>query len=245
MHRTVLVLPAFNAASTLKDVVRLLDPQLRQRALLVDDASSDETVAVARSLGLEVIEHETNRGYGANQKTCYRSALERGADFVVMLHPDDQYDPRLVWAALFFLYQGTLDVVLGNRIRTRSEAIQGGMPRAKYFANRALTLLQNLWTGQNLGEWHSGFRAYRAEVLRTIQFERNSDSFDFDTQLLLQCVQAGFRLGDVPMPVRYHDRASSIALGAASRYALLTLWWCLRWGLHHAKLWRCALFQRS
>ena len=176
----------------------------------VDDGSSDRTAEVARSLGITVIEREQNGGYGANQKTCYQHALERDADFVVMLHPDFQYDSRVAGIAVDFLKLGICDVVLGSRIRTRREALDGGMPAWKYLANRILTTVENVALGQNLGDFHSGFRAYTREVLETIPFLENSDDFVFDNQFLAQAVHFGFRIGDVPVPVRYFEEASSI-----------------------------------
>jgi hypothetical protein len=190
-----------------------------------------------------VIRHERNKGYGGNQKTCYDTALAHGADFVVMLHPDYQYDARMIPAALDVLRLGICDVVLGNRIRTRAEALGGGMPRAKYLANRGLTIIENILTGQNLGEWHSGFRAYRRKVLEVVPYHRNSDDFVFDSQFLVQAVHFGFRVGDVPVPVRYFDEASSINYGASTRYAFATMWTFVLWYAHCAGLTRSPLFE--
>ena len=242
LAQTVVVLPAYNAARTLERVVEQVPASMRDRILLVDDASRDDTVAEADRLGLTYIQHERNLGYGGNQKTCYREALRMGARFVVMLHPDDQYEGRVIPVAVELLRLGIADVVLGNRIRTRREALDGGMPLVKYLANRGMTLLQNLATGQNLGEWHSGFRAYTAEVLDELPFGDNHDSFVFDSQFLLQCVHAGVRIADIPVPVRYHSEMSSIGLVSATRYALRTLWWLARWWLHRLGVWRCRLF---
>ena len=177
-------MPAYNAATTLEETLADIPAGTVDEVVLVDDCSRDGTVALARRLGLTVIEHDTNRGYGANQKTCYRAALDRGADIVVMIHPDYQYDSSLVPVLVELLRRPRrqCDVLLGNRIRARSEAIGGGMPLYKYLANRFLTGIENLWLGQNLGEFHSGLRAYRREVLETIPWETNSDDFVFDTQ---------------------------------------------------------------
>src|SRR5262249_25830467 len=191
--------------------------------ILVDDGIKDRTVQVAREMGLTVIEHPQNRGYGGNQKTCYRHALERGADIIVMIHPDYQYDSRVIPYAVGFIELGICDVVLGSRIRSRQEALSGGMPRWKYLANRALTAFENLSLGQNLGDFHSGFRVYRRAVLETIPFERNSDDFVFDTQFLVQAVHFGFRLGDIPVPVRYFKEASSINFKRSVKYGFGTL----------------------
>lgn len=240
--RTLVVMPAYNAAGTLEATLQALPDGCCDEVLVVDDASTDATVEVARRLPVTLVRHRQNRGYGGNQKTCYREALARGADFVVMVHPDDQYDARLVPAAVDILRLGVLDLVLGNRIRTRREALAGGMPRVKYLANRGLTLIENMLTGQNLGEWHSGFRAYRRELLEAVPFERNSDDFVFDSQLLLQAVHFGFRVGDIPMPVRYFDEASSISLRRASTYALSTLGTLAGWYAHRLRLRRSPLF---
>jgi len=241
--RVIAVMPAYNAAATLERTLARLPSGCCDEVIVVDDASRDDTVEIARKLPVTLVRHEHNGGYGANQKTCYREALARGADYVVMVHPDDQYDARLVPATIDVLRLGVLDLVLGNRIRTRREALSGGMPRVKYLANRALTILENVLTGQNLGEWHSGFRAYRRELLEVIPFERNSDDFVFDSQLLLQAVHFGFRLGDLPMPVHYFEDASSISVRRAGSYALETLGSLGAWYLHRSGLRRSPLFE--
>ncbi len=242
--KTIVVLPAYNAERTLADCVRAIPPGVADELIVVDDGSADRTVEIAEGLGVSVLRHPTNRGYGANQKTCYRAALERGADYVVMLHPDLQYEPRLVPIALEVLRLGIADVVLGNRIRTRAEALQGGMPAVKYLANRSLTLIENVLSGQNLGEWHSGFRGYRRQVLEEVPFAANADGFVFDSQFLLQAIHCGFRLAEIPMPVRYFAAASSIRTAPAARYALGTLWTFVRWFLHRSRLLPCPLFRR-
>jgi glycosyltransferase involved in cell wall biosynthesis len=211
----------------------------------VDDGSRDNTVEIARRLGLTVIVHEQNRGYGGNQKTCYRQALTRGADYVVMIHPDYQYDSRVIPAAVEFLKLGICDVVLGSRIRTRSEALQGGMPGWKYIANRCLTITENVALGQNLGDFHSGFRAYRREVLETIPIDQNTDDFAFDTQFLAQAVYFGFKLGDIPVPVRYFEEASSINFRRSVKYGFSTLWILVQFWLQKLRLARFRIFQTS
>jgi len=241
-NRTVVVMPAYNAASTLERTYDDIPKDIIDEIILVDDVSTDNTVEIARKLGITVFEHEKNLGYGGNQKTCYDRALELGAEYVIMLHPDYQYDARAIPAALAVLELGICDVVLGNRIRTRREALQGGMPWMKYMANRGLTMIENLLSGQNLGEWHSGFRAYRRSVLERVPYQRNSDDFVFDSQFLVQCVHFDFRLGDIPVPVRYFDEASSINFRRSTTYALLTLRTFARWGLHKAGF-RSTLFE--
>jgi glycosyltransferase involved in cell wall biosynthesis len=242
-RKVVAVLPAYNAEKTLAATVGDIPAGSVDEIILVDDGSKDGTVELARSLGLTVIVHPQNRGYGGNQKTCYRHALERGADIVVMIHPDYQYDSRIIPHAVGFIELGICDVVLGSRIRSRAEALGGGMPAWKYLANRFLTAIENFALGQNLGDFHSGFRAYRRQVLETIPFERNSDDFVFDTQFLVQAVRLGFRLGDVPVPVRYFKEASSINFRRSVRYGLGTLatlgvYWLDRIGIHRSPLFK-------
>lgn len=235
-HKIIAVLPAFNAEHTLAATLADFPVGAIDEVLLVDDGSKDRTVQVAREMGLTVIQHPQNRGYGGNQKTCYRYALEHGADVVVMIHPDYQYDSRVIPHAVGVIELGICDVVLGSRVRSRDEALKGGMPWWKYLANRALTSFENVALGQNLGDFHSGFRVYRREVLEKIPFERNSDDFVFDTQFLVQAVHQGFRLGDVPVPVRYFKEASSINFKRSLRYGLTTVGTVGRWYLHRAGL---------
>jgi glycosyltransferase involved in cell wall biosynthesis len=241
--RVVAVMPAYNAAATLRRTAADIPAGAVDEIILVDDCSRDDTVAIARELGLTVIEHERNTGYGGNQKTCYRRALDAGADYVVMIHPDYQYDSRVIPAAVEFLRLGICDCVLGSRIRSRKEALDGGMPAWKYLANRVLTVVENIALGQNLGDFHSGFRAYRREVLETIPWERNSDDFVFDSQFLAQVVHFGFKLGDVPVPVRYFKEASSINFVRSVKYGLSTLGVVTRFWLHRLRLWRSKLFR--
>jgi glycosyltransferase involved in cell wall biosynthesis len=243
--RVIVVLPAYNAANTLERTLADLDCAHIDEIIVCDDASTDDTVRIAQRLPVTLLRHDRNRGYGANQKTCYREALARGADYVVMLHPDYQYDARVVPHAVAFLKLGICDVVLGNRIRTRAETLNGRMPPIKYFANRGLTFIENILAGQNLGEWHSGFRAYTRAVLETIPFERNSDDFVFDSQFLLQSIHFGFKVGDVPVPVRYFDEASSISLRRSTVYALQTLGVFAKWYAHRFTPYRCPLFTPS
>jgi glycosyltransferase involved in cell wall biosynthesis len=240
--KVVAVLPAYNAARTVERTLRDIPPGAVDEIVLVDDASRDGTAEAARALGIDVVSHDRNRGYGANQKTCYREALARGADVVVMLHPDYQYDPRCVPLLTRFIELDVCDVMFGCRIRTRREALAGGMPAYKYFFNRLLTLVENMAMGLNLGETHSGFRAYSRKVLETLPWERNSDDFVFDQQFIVQARHFGFRMGDVPVPTRYGDDASSINFRRSAVYGLGTLWTLLRWALHNARLWPCALF---
>jgi glycosyltransferase involved in cell wall biosynthesis len=242
--KVIAVLPAYNAARTLEATVRDIPAGAVDEIILVDDASRDDTVGVAESLGLTVIRHETNRGYGGNQKSCYRAALERGADIVVMIHPDYQYDSRLTPHMVSFLKEGYHDVMLGSRIRTRAEALAGGMPPYKYVANRLLTFVQNILTGMNLSEWHTGFRAYTRQVLETVPWEDNSDDFVFDSQMLVQFVAFRFRIGEIPVPVRYHDTASSINLNRSITYGINTLATVLGYVLFRLGLTAPRMFRR-
>ena len=242
-HKIIAVLPAYNAERTLAATLADFPAGSVDEILLVDDGSKDRTVPIAREMGLTVIVHPKNKGYGGNQKTCYRYALDRGADIVVMIHPDYQYDSRVIPHAIGMIELGICDVVLGSRIRSRQEALKCGMPWWKYLCNRALTALENVALGQNLGDFHSGFRVYRRSVLETIPFERNSDDFVFDTQFLAQSVHFGFRLGDIPVPVRYFDEASSINFKRSTIYGIRTLNTMMRFWLHRCWLWRTRLFQ--
>ncbi|MDP6419204.1 MAG: glycosyltransferase family 2 protein [Candidatus Krumholzibacteria bacterium] len=243
--KVIVVMPAYNAESTLEKTLRDIPQGSVDEVILVDDASSDGTVELAGKLGVHVIEHQENRGYGANQKTCYREALNRGADFIVMIHPDYQYDSSLLPVIVGLLRSGNCDVLLGNRIRSRREALSGGMPAYKYFANRLLTIIENLWAGENLGEWHSGLRAYTREVLETLPWEKNSDDFVFDSQFLVQSVHFGFRVGDIPVPVRYMKEASSIGFARSMEYGMLTLETFVRWTLHRWNFLKSELFEEK
>ena len=242
-HKVIAVLPAYNAQTTLAATIADFPPGCVDEILLVDDGSKDDTVKIARDMGLTVIVHDRNTGYGGNQKTCYRYCLDRGADIVVMIHPDYQYDARVIPHAVGFIELGICDVVLGNRVRSRREALKCGMPWWKYICNRGLTAFENFLLGQNLGEFHSGFRVYRRSVLETIPFERNSNDFVFDTQFLVQAVRFGFRLGDIPVPVRYFQEASQINFRRSTKYGLQTLSTVGKYWLHRMGLWRSELFR--
>ncbi len=238
--KIIAVLPAYNAEKTLEKTIRDIPQGSVAEIILVDDRSKDGTVALAKKLGLHVILHERNLGYGGNQKTCYREALKRGADVVIMIHPDYQYDARLTPIMTGLIEKGVCDVVLGNRIRTRWEALDGGMPLYKYFANRFLTILENSTTGQNLGEWHSGLRAYSRRVLETIPWELNSNDFVFDQQFLIQAAACHFRIGDIPVAARYFREASSINFRRSVIYGLSTLGVLAQFQLHRMGILRSA-----
>jgi glycosyltransferase involved in cell wall biosynthesis len=233
--KVVIVLPAFNAEDTLEATVRQIPGGIADEIILVDDSSSDRTVAVARELGVRVFVHERNLGYGGNQKTCYREALQLGADIVVMLHPDYQYEPKLVPAMAGMIASDVYDVVLGSRI-LGGTARAGGMPRYKYVSNRALTAFQNLMLGTKLSEFHTGYRAFSRKVLTTLPLLAGSDDFVFDNQMLAQVVGFGFSIGEISCPTKYFPEASSISFRRSVKYGLGVVATSLefvawRWGL--------------
>lgn len=221
--RVVVVLPAYNAEKTLEKTVFDIPREIVDEIILVDDFSSDKTLKIAKSLNLKIAKHRKNRGYGGNQKTCYRLALESKADIIVMIHPDYQYDPKLIKHFVSLIEENYFDVMLGSRIRSRKETLSGGMPLYKYYANRILTFLENLATGHNLSEWHTGMRAYKREVLEKIDFLKNSNDFVFDSQVLFQVIEKGYRIGEISVPVRYFPDSSSINFLRSLNYGARTL----------------------
>jgi glycosyltransferase involved in cell wall biosynthesis len=242
--RIVVVLPAYRAEETLERTYREIPHDIVDRVLLVDDASNDGTVRLARRLEIETFVHERNLGYGANQKTCYAEALARGADIVVMLHPDYQYDPRLITAMAGMVASGVYQVVLGSRILGKT-ARRGGMPGYKYVANRLLTAFQNLMLGSKLSEFHSGYRAFARKVLEELPLLGNSDDFLFDNQLLVQVVACGFTVGEISCPTRYFPEASSINFRRSVVYGLGVLRTSLAYRLWRLGLVRPRLFSGS
>ena len=219
-RKIAVVLPAYNAEKTLKQTYQEIPHDIVDEIILVDDCSSDRTAAVAKSLGIEhVLIHENNLGYGGNQKTCYRTALELGADIVVMLHPDYQYSPKLVTAMCSLIAEGVFDCVLGSRI-LGTGALKGGMPLYKYISNRFLTLFQNLLLGYKLSEYHTGYRAFSRRLLEQLPLDSNSDDFLFDNQMLAQIIYAGFDIGEVTCPTRYEADSSSINLVSSLKYGI-------------------------
>jgi len=229
--KVVVVMPAYNAGRTLRLTYEALPLDKVDLVLVVDDASQDDTIQVARDLHLELIIHDRNRGYGANQKTCYDQALSRGATIVVMVHPDYQYDPSLLPEMVRPIMEGRADVVMGSRLMGQS-AVRQGMPWWKYAGNRFLTGLENLVVGLGLSEYHTGYRAFRREVLETVDYRRNSDAFVFDQEILAQIAVARFRVAEVPVPVRYFPEASSASFWQSVRYGLQILWLLWRFSLH-------------
>ncbi len=217
-HKIVVVLPAFNAGKTLAQTHSEIPQEIVDEIILVDDGSTDDTVEIAKQIGIvHIIEHQVNRGYGGNQKTCYQYGLDLGADIIVMLHPDYQYTPKLIPAMCSLISSGLYQVVFGSRILGKG-ALRGGMPLYKYFANRALTFIQNLLIGQKLSEYHTGFRAYSATALRRVNFEANSDDFVFDNQIISQMFMAGYEIAEITCPTKYFDAASSISFWRSVRY---------------------------
>ena len=244
-RKVIIVMPAYNAAETLERTYRDIPAGTYDEIILVDDNSKDNTAEISRSLGIYTIVHTDNRGYGGNQKTCYTEALKRGADIVIMIHPDYQYDSRLVPYILGFLEIGICDIILGSRVRTRKEALDCGMPAYKYIFNRFLTTIENLVLGQNVSDFHTGYRAYTRAVLETIPFMKNSDGFVFDTEFLVQSVYFGFRIGSVPVPVRYFSEASSIDFSNSVVYGMKTLGALVKYVNQNLGIKRYPLFQRN
>ncbi len=240
--KIVIVLPAYNAAKTLKITYDEIPFDIVDDVVLVDDASRDETVEMAKKLGIKnVIKHEQNKGYGGNQKTCYNTALSLGADIVIMLHPDYQYTPKLIHSMAYLIANDVYPVVLGSRILGRG-ALRGGMPKYKYIANRFLTLFENYLIGQKLSEYHTGYRAFSAKVLRSISYEANSNDFIFDNQMLSQIFMAGFEIAEITCPTKYFKEASSINFRRSVTYGLGVLKTSFCHFMHKAGLMKCSIY---
>jgi glycosyltransferase involved in cell wall biosynthesis len=242
--KIIVIMPAYNASKTLEMTYREVPKDIVDEVILVDDASRDDTAAKARELGIHTIIHPQNRGYGGNQKTCYREALSKGADVVVMLHPDYQYSPRLITAMASMVVSGHYDLVLGSRI-LGGEARKGGMPLYKYISNRFLTLVENLALGVKVSEYHTGFRAFSRSVLETLPLEENSDDFVFDNEVLAQAVYFGFRIGEISCPTKYFDDASSINFRRSVEYGLGVLATSLKFLLQKAGFAKSSLFRKT
>lgn len=233
--KVIVVMPAYNAALTLEKTVKEI-PEWVDEVILTDDASTDQTVEVAKKLGIKhILQHDRNKGYGGNQKTCYNKALELDGDIVIMLHPDYQYTPKLIPSMVNLIAQDLYPVVLGSRILGKG-ALRGGMPWYKYVANRVLTLVQNFVIGQKLSEYHTGYRAFSKKALQAINYNNNSDDFIFDNQMLAQLVYKGFEIAEVTCPTKYFEEASSINFRRSAIYGLGCMWVSLqfrlsKWGL--------------
>jgi len=234
--KIIVVMPAYNAQTTVKKTYDDLPKDLIQEVILVDDASHDKTAERAREIGITVYTHRENKGYGGNQKTCYDQALKRKPDIVVMVHPDYQYDARLVGVLCEPIVNGRTDIMLGSRIQTRKQVLAGGMPLWKYFANRILTLVENLAMGLNLSEYHTGFRAFSVKVFKTIPYSQFSNDFVFDQQILISALSYGFNISEIPVPCKYFPEASSINFRRSAKYGILTLWTVFTYLLHQAGL---------
>lgn len=213
-------MPAYNAARTIEKTYRDIPRGVVDQVIVVDDASTDDTARVTQKLGLTLITHRVNKGYGANQKTCYREALKRGADIIVMIHPDYQYDSSLIYELVKPIAEGRFDIMFGSRIRTRKEALAGGMPPVKYVINRIVSLVENLILGVNFTEHMSGFRAYSSRVLQTLPLSTFSDDFIFDQQLMVGAIACGYNVAEYPVPVRYFNESSSIGFVGGCKYIL-------------------------
>lgn len=240
--KVVVVMPAYNAGRTLRLTYEALPKESVSLVILVDDGSTDATLEIARELNLEIFVHTRNYGYGANQKTCYAEAIKAGADIVVMVHPDYQYDPTLIPQLIAPITRGEADLVLGSRIKGGS-AIQQGMPWWKYVSNRFLTRLENWIFALALSEFHTGYRAFRREVLETVNFAMNSDSFIFDQEIIAQAVDARFRIAEIPVPVRYFPDASSASFAQSVGYGLRILLLLVKFLLHRSRIVRNRQFE--
>lgn len=240
--RVMVVMPAYHAGETLKVTWEALPHDIVDQVLVVDDASDDDTVGVAKELNIDVIQHDDNRGYGANQKTCYQAAIDDGADIVVMVHPDYQYEPRLVTAMAAMIDSGVYDIVIGSRI-LGGNAVKSGMPLWKYIANRLLTAFENLLLGAKLSEYHTGYRAYSSKLLKDINWQDNSDDFVFDNQFLAQIIVKGYTIGEISVPTKYFAEASSINLRRSIRYGFGVLGTSVLGFLKRVKLYRHPLFK--
>ena len=242
--KVVVVLPAYNAAKTLEATYNEIPHDIVDEIILVDDASSDNTSEIAKKLKINTYVHLNNTGYGGNQKTCYREALKKGADVVVMLHPDYQYTPKLLTALASMVAVGEFDIVLASRIIGKG-AIEGGMPLYKYLSNRFLTLIENILINQKLSEYHTGYRAFSREVLEKLPIEENSDDFVFDNEILVQSVHFGFRIGEISCPTKYFKEASSINFQRSVVYGLGVLATAFKYFLQRIGLARFSIFDEN
>ena len=242
--KVVVVLPAYNAAKTLEATYNEIPHDIVDEIVLVDDASSDNTLEIAKKLKIDTYVHLNNKGYGGNQKTCYREALKKGADVIVMLHPDYQYTPKLLTALASMVAVGEFDIVLASRILGRG-ALKGGMPFYKYLSNRFLTLAENILINQKLSEYHTGYRAFNREVLEKLPIEENSDDFVFDNEILVQAVYFGFRIGEISCPTKYFEEASSINFKRSVVYGIGVLTTALKYFLQKMGLAKFPIFDEK
>lgn len=230
--KVVIVMPAYNAEKTVRDTYAEIPEAFRKNIILVDDRSTDKTVAVAKSLGISVFTHPQNLGYGGNQKTCYWEALKLEPDIVIMLHPDYQYDASLIEELIRPIVQGRFDFMFGSRVQSKFSALAGGMPPLKYYINRVVCLIENILLGVNFTEHFSGFRAYSAKLLKTVPFQRFSNDFVFDQEMAISALSYNFKIGEIPIPTRYHEKASSIGFIKGGKFILETYWVILLYKLY-------------
>lgn len=240
--KVIIVMPAYNAAKTVKSTYAEIPQRFRKDIILVDDGSTDNTIEIARKLGIRVFAHTRNLGYGGNQKTCYYEALKLDPAVVVMLHPDYQYDAKLIEELVRPILEGRYDFMFGSRIQNRRSALLGGMPRLKYYVNRIVCILENILLDVNFTEHFSGFRAYSVKLLKTVPFQCFSNDFVFDQQIVISALSLGFRIGEIPIPTRYHEKASSIQFVKGTKFILETFWTIFRYKLHRWELARSKLF---
>lgn len=241
--KVVIVMPAYNAEKTVRDTYAEIPPIFRKNIILVDDRSTDKTVEVAKGLGISVFTHPQNLGYGGNQKTCYWEALKLDPDIIIMLHPDYQYDASLVEELIRPITQGRFDFMFGSRVQSKFSALEGGMPPLKYYVNRIVCLIENMLLGVNFTEHFSGFRAYSAKLLKTVPFQRFSNDFVFDQEMAISALSHNFKVGEIPIPTRYHEKASSIGFIKGGKFILETYWVILLYKLHKAGIIRSKLFK--
>ena len=241
--KVVIVMPAYNAEKTVRDTYSEIPTDFRKNIILVDDRSTDRTVDVAKSLGIKVFTHPQNLGYGGNQKTCYWEALKMDPDIVIMLHPDYQYDASLIEELIRPIIQGRFDFMFGSRVQSKYSALAGGMPPLKYYINRIVCLIENILLGVNFTEHFSGFRAYSAKVLKTVPFQRFSNDFVFDQEMTISALSYGFKIGEIPIPTRYHEKASSIGVIKGTKFILETYWVILLYKLHKVELIKSKLYK--
>jgi len=243
MSKVIVVMPALNAAKTVAKTVADIPQGAVDKIILVDDGSTDETVAIAKKLGLKVFAHSKNLGYGANQKTCYQEALKDKPDVVVMLHSDYQYDSARIMDLIQPILTGRYDVMFGSRIRTRQEALAGGMPAVKYYLNRIVGIIENIVLGVNFSEHFSGFRAYSRQVLNKLPFQQMADDFVFDQEMMIAAIAAGFSVGETPIAVRYYQDSSSIGFRKGAKFLLQTFAVLVKYWLHKNKLYHARMFR--
>lgn len=242
--KIIVVMPAYNAEKTLEKTYNDIPKEIVDEIVLTDDKSSDRTVKIAKELGITVFEHEINRGYGANQKTCYKRAIARGADIIIMLHPDYQYPPKLITAMAGLITSGMFDVVLGSRV-LGGMAVKGGMPVYKYIFNRSLTAIENLFLGAKLSEYHTGYRGFSRDVIMSLPLEEDSDDFVFDNEMIVQALYFGYRIGEITAPSKYTSESSSISFRRSVIYGIGVILTAIKFVLQKMKLAKFKIFSSS